>query len=212
MRKLTRYDNLILDIGCGNNSPCQVIKNKRIVGLDGFLPYIIESKGKGIHDDYVLCDIRYMPIKNKTVDTIVALEVIEHFDFFSGSNLLKCFENIAKNRIIVSTPNGWLHQNEFDGNHYQKHLSAWYPRNFVNRNYKVFGVNGLKMFRHKIQASNANTPKTQGTTLKSTILDWMSYLLSKMYYHTPRLTSGLLALKIITDDATNPPHRRNHNG
>ena len=48
-------------------------------------------------------------------------------------------ENIAKRRIIFIIPVGGLPQDPYDGNPYQKHLSAWYPRDFKEKGYKVWG-------------------------------------------------------------------------
>jgi hypothetical protein len=63
------------------------------------------------------------------VDTIFALDVIEHMTKDDGWRFLDLCAQKAKQTVIF-TPLGDDPQGEIDGNPYQAHLSAWYPADF----------------------------------------------------------------------------------
>ena len=43
-----------------------------------------------------------------------------------------------------------MHQNEFDGNSHQAHLSGWNEYEFRSRSFKVYGMSGLKFLRKPV--------------------------------------------------------------
>jgi len=56
-------------------------------------------------------------------------------------------EKIAKKKIILFTPNGFLYQGKYDNNDYQIHKSGWSLNEMKKMGYKVFGMSGYKGFR-----------------------------------------------------------------
>src|SRR5690606_39271726 len=64
-----------------------------------------------------------------------------------GYLLLEKMEKIAKKKVIVFTPNGFLKQGEYDNNPWQVHLSGWEVDEMETRGYKVYGLGGLKELR-----------------------------------------------------------------
>ena len=56
-------------------------------------------------------------------------------------------EKWARKKVILTTPNGFLHQSEYDGNVMQEHKSGWSVDDFKKREYRVYGINGLKWLR-----------------------------------------------------------------
>jgi len=139
----------ILDVGCGDNSPLRMIaRKKELVGIDGYAGAINKSKKAGIHQKYIKMDIKDIgkKFKPKQFDAVVALDVIEHLKKKDGYNLLKQMEKIARKKVIVFTPNGFLPQID-KVNLLQEHLSGWDTKDFKAREYKVFGAKGLKIFR-----------------------------------------------------------------
>ena len=48
---------------------------------------------------------------------------------------------------MVFTPNGFLPQDEFDGNLRQEHLSGWTTRRMRDLGYRVTGINGWRPLR-----------------------------------------------------------------
>jgi SAM-dependent methyltransferase len=66
-RFLDKGAESILDIGCGKGEPMKFINRARnfyVVVLDIFKPYLLKAKKNSTHDDYVLCDVRYMPVSS----------------------------------------------------------------------------------------------------------------------------------------------------
>jgi SAM-dependent methyltransferase len=137
-----------LDIGCGKSSIVRYFsKDFKSAGVDLFEPYIEESRKKGIHDEYFKMDVRKLKFKPKSFDAVIALELIEHLRKKEGEKLLDDMERIARKRVIVFTPNGFLEQKGYDGNEYQEHKSGWTVSEMRRRGYRVIGVNGIKFLR-----------------------------------------------------------------
>ena len=102
-----------LDIGCGTNTPIRKYSKKYYsVGVDGFEPSIEESKKKGLHTEYCIMDILDIDkkFKEKAFDCVVALDLIEHLEKKVGVKLIEVMEKIAKKKVIIFTPNGFLPQ------------------------------------------------------------------------------------------------------
>lgn len=141
----------ILDVGCGFNSPVQLLsyRPKRLCGVDFHSPVIEQSKSKSIHDEYF--KIPLLNINNKfrsnSFDCVLALDVIEHFKKNEALNLIQQIETIAREKIIIYTPNGFLPQSEEFGNPFQAHLSGWTVREMEALGYNVIGIEGLWFLR-----------------------------------------------------------------
>jgi SAM-dependent methyltransferase len=141
-RSLDKQSRSILDLGCGRGEPMRYLgRHKELysVGVDIWKPTILEAKGKLSHDDYLLCDIKKLPVKTKSFDTVMCLEVLEHLDKESGLNLLREMESIARNQVIISTPLGDYETGVLStkGNPYQLHVYMWKPADLKKRGYKV---------------------------------------------------------------------------
>ena len=76
-----------------------------------------------------------MPFREDCFDTTLACEILEHFQRWEGSAILKELERVSRDAIILSTPFGFLKQGTVQGNPYQKHLSAWFPKDFEHIGY-----------------------------------------------------------------------------
>ena len=66
-------------------------------------------------------------------------------------------EKIAKKKVIIFTPNGFLPQGAHSNNPFQLHRSGWSVDEMKNRRYKVIGINGHKSLRSE-QAKIKYTP------------------------------------------------------
>ncbi|MDD2646406.1 MAG: methyltransferase domain-containing protein [Patescibacteria group bacterium] len=143
----------VLDLGCGEQSPIKLFSDKLeySLGIDNFVPYIERSKNSRIHSDYLISNVfdACRKIKDKSFDCVVALDLIEHLDKTDGLKLIKEAERIAKKRVIIFTPNGFLKQETFDGNTGQVHLSGYSVKEMRNMGYLVFGISGLKFLRRE---------------------------------------------------------------
>lgn len=141
----------LLDVGCGFNSPVRQLthKPKSMVGVDAFVPAIEQSRAAGIHTDYVQCSVLEIARKfpPKSFDYVIAMELIEHLEAADGLELLAQMERIARKKVILSTPNGFLPQGEEFGNPMQKHLSGWTVPQFNSLGYRCVGLEGLWFLR-----------------------------------------------------------------
>lgn len=140
----------VLDVGCGSNSPLALIKKDFYsVGVDLHQASIEKSKKQAIHDDYKMISVLDIDkeFAENSFDCVIANDLIEHLSKEDGEKLIKAMEKIAKKRVVIFTPNGFLEQGIYDNNPWQKHLSGWEVDEMRSKNYKVIGFNGLKSLR-----------------------------------------------------------------
>lgn len=140
----------LLDVGCGSDSAVQVAtpRLKFSIGIDGHAPSIEQAGGNGTHHAYCPLDIREIGknFASKSFDVVVCCDVIEHVTKDEGYALLRDMERIARKRVIVTTPHGFVSQDGIDyyGNKLQDHVSGWRWWDFEDRGYRVIGFNGWR--------------------------------------------------------------------
>lgn len=146
-RELEGHGSL-LDVGCGTQSPIRKLPGvvPVRVGVDGFAPAIEASRAQGIHTDYVQCDVRDVGrhFGPRSFDVVLASDLIEHLTKDDGLKLLADMERIARHRVVVFTPNGFLPQTSYHDNTLQEHLSGWDTGEMRALGYRVAGVTGWK--------------------------------------------------------------------
>lgn len=136
----------VLDLGCGFGRWGHIIRSEVdnggneafLVGCDVFRECF---KKMGIHspyDEMVVCDLRFLPFREKCADFVVACEVIEHMEKCDGADFLKDLDRIACEQVIVSTPYGFFEQGLIRENVFEVHRSGWLPENSLNQGYSVF--------------------------------------------------------------------------
>lgn len=179
----------VLDVGCGSWSPLANIKKTFYsVGIDIHKPSIEEIKKKKIHDEYSVGDVLKLNkfFKPKSFDAVVALDVVEHFEKKEGLELIKQMESIAKNKIIILTPYGFMKQHPYDGNPYQIHKSGWHIEEFRKMGYKVYGMRGIRFIRGEYATIK----------YKPWFLWGVLSVISELFVYTyPQLAYQLLAIK-----------------
>ncbi len=144
VRRTVLHARVALDIGCG-------IRPQTLVWPD--LHICVE-----IHDEYVdylreRCSEspRYMVMHSswkdalrimppKSVDTVFALDFIEHLTKGEGFDFLAQAERVARRQVVVFTPLGYFPQSYEDaaetdgwrmhGGYWQTHRSGWTPEDF----------------------------------------------------------------------------------
>jgi len=141
----------LLEVGCGDNSPLAWFTRKpaQSVGVDLFEPALERSREAGIHSEYRCLDVldigaHFAP---DSIDAVVAFDLIEHLTEPDGLRLLEQMERIARKRVVVFTPNGWLQQGEYGGNPWQVHQSGWSAERMQELGYTVRGLSGLRWLR-----------------------------------------------------------------
>jgi len=179
----------ILDLGCGKSSPISecINNNAYCYGVDIFEPYLKEAKKIGFHNDYVLADVTNLPfINKKSFDGVLALDLVEHLDEEEAKKLIKTMEEIAVKKTIVVTPNGFLPQEPYNGNKYQRHKSGWAKDFFLKQGFKVKGIRGLRYLRGE-RAKIKFKPEGVWTAL--------SYLTQPLTLRNPDLAFQLYCVK-----------------
>lgn len=146
IKDLCGYES-VLDLGCGCNSPIQHCNVPFSVGVDLFEPYLEESKKKAIHSEYIKADMREVEFEPKSFDAVLCSEVLEHLIKEDGYELIEKMEKWARNKVIITTPNGYLWQDGFADNPLQEHKSSWRVEDFQQLGFKVKGLGGWKQLR-----------------------------------------------------------------
>ena len=151
---INKKNHTVLDVCCGRGEPMSSINLRSKfykVGVDIYEPDINKCKAQKLHDEYVKCDVRNMPFKDKSFDIVMCLSAIEHFEKEEAKNLLRSLERIARKQVIIMAPVGeWRHRNiDNDPNQFQRHKSVWSPKEFRELGYKVRGSELQKVFDEK---------------------------------------------------------------
>jgi hypothetical protein len=137
----------ILELGCGSNSPIlQIGYGGKTWTVDIWQPYVEKHNQL---KDYKVClkaDILDMAYGVKGYDAVVVFDVLEHLpkEKVLAFDLFTKMESSARKKVILFTPNGYVDNDEVDGDPYQKHLSAWEPEDYLKRGYTVHGATGLR--------------------------------------------------------------------
>lgn len=150
LEKLIENSETILDVGCGANSPIQHFRKKIYsVGIDVFEPALSVSRIKKIHNEYYQMNVLDIDkeFPENFFDCVLASDLIEHLTKKEGLELIQKMEKIAKKKIIIFTPNGYLPQGECENNPYQEHKSGWTSEEMKQKGYEVIGINGWKKLR-----------------------------------------------------------------
>lgn len=139
----------VLDMGCGgDNSRLRFVPEVPLkVGVDAFQPSVDKARAAGIHDRYLVMPLDKLDIPDKSYDAVIALDLVEHFHKEESRALLKTMERLARRKVVVFTPNGFLPQPSYDGNPWQEHLCGWSVEEFRKLGYRVEGVLGHKKLR-----------------------------------------------------------------
>ncbi len=140
----------VLDVGCGKCSALYGIRDRHKIystGLDFYVPYIEESKTLKIHDNYVHGNIKNLAslFELDSFDCVISTEVIEHLSKSEGLKMLEEIERIARKKVILTTPNGFLptYAGPKD-NPTESHISGWTTEELKKLGFEVYGLNGFR--------------------------------------------------------------------
>lgn len=138
----------LLDLGCGDGNHVASLGGhlNRMVGVDLFEPSLILARKKNIYQEVFSQNVLEVGnvFPNNSFDCVIAFDLIEHFNKADGYRLMNIMEKIAKKKVIIFTPNGFLPQTPFANNQFQVHLSGWTPNKMRSMGYHVYGIHGLK--------------------------------------------------------------------
>jgi SAM-dependent methyltransferase len=184
----------LLDVGCGSSSPAKTFSSELSfsLGVDISEHAVRESRSRGIHSSYAIIDItrldRHFP--TRSFDCVLASDVIEHVDKETGGKLILSLERIARRRVVIFTPNGFLPQRPYGGNPFQEHLSGWTVDEMRSRGYRVAGINGWRPLRG--ERARARRP--------AWLMGRLSHLTQPLVFARPRLAFQILCVKDVAND------------
>lgn len=190
---LDKRSKSILDVGCGQGYPMQMLNKVRKLestGVDLFDEYLHEAKRLKTHNHYIKQDITKLTFPPNSFDTVMCLQLIEHLSKKQGEGLLKKMEKIARYQVIVATPLGYCDHPEMDDNRLQKHLSGWENKDFLKRGY-IVKHQSLKIFL----GNDGLVHKSISRSVKAAIFI-LDHLLTPVYFFFPKTAdNGIVAYK-----------------
>lgn len=150
----------ILDLGCGLGiygaavrQWCEMDCFKRtirIIGVEGFEKY--KNPNWQHYDEVIIIDIRNLRFKDLEgrFDTILMLDVIEHFDKREGWFLIDKLIELLKNNgiLLISTPAVFCEQEAVYGNELERHKSLWTVEEFENNGFEILKDGKADSFGH----------------------------------------------------------------
>lgn len=141
----------VLDVGCGSHSQIINVRSRiaRLTGIDAFPAALDEARRSGAFDELLEGRVQDLGrlFEEGSYDVVAAIDLLEHLDEDDGSRLLDAMGRIARRRVVVLTPNGFVSQGELEGNPWQVHRSGWTPAQLRARGFTVRGMHGLRVLR-----------------------------------------------------------------
>ncbi len=196
-RKLDKSSKSILDLGCGVGSPMKFINRHKqfyTVGIDGFEPYVNQCILEKTYNLVLHSDIRKIPYKDKTFDTVICLQVLEHLRKSNGEKLLRNMERIARKQIIITTDINEYVQGIVDDNKLQVHKYIWNIKELQNWGFKTYGIS-LKGYGGETGYSRflPELPRWIMATLLQSIV-------GTFVYHFPKYAGAAVCIKDLKED------------
>jgi len=143
---LQRYidpEDEVIDFGCGLMPTTRKLKCKKLIGIDGWLPYIDQlrkelSTLKHVYLWHLDLDGPLLSVaRSGSADVSLAIDIVEHFEKDDALSLIQQIERIARKRIIILTPNGFLPQARRENSEYQLHRCGFVPAEFEDLGYEI---------------------------------------------------------------------------
>jgi len=136
----------VLDVGCGIASPLAAVRFRGFsVGVDLSAAALRAAREAHTHAALVRADATDVAriFRPASVDAVVALDVIEHLERDAALALVDALERVARRRVVVFTPNGFVPQAQATDNPHQEHRSGFTADELRARGYRVRGMYGL---------------------------------------------------------------------
>jgi hypothetical protein len=141
---LVRDAEVVLDLGAGIRPQEFVPKPMLHICVDAHRPYLERAKREtGDDPRYVFLNATWNQVlpmlPDKSVDSVFALDFIEHLEKEDGFRMLREAERVARVQVVVYTPDGFFPQQHepgapdrwgLDGGTWQTHRSGWSIEDF----------------------------------------------------------------------------------
>ena len=97
-----------------------------------------EERAKDHYENMVLGDAMEFLKQGHCFDVVICAELIEHLPRNKGDELLSLIKAISERLAIVTSPLGFMHQDDLYGNPHQRHVSGWDLDDFNARGWRCF--------------------------------------------------------------------------
>ncbi len=157
-----------LDVGCGYGKWGFLLKKyadptqpRHVTGLDLFEPHVKALQADGIYDEVHVGDATALPFPDKSFDTVIACEVLEHLPREQGEVLIRELRRVARLCFVVSTPGFPCLRggsDTLDGfNPHEAHQHIYSYKDFSSLGFtQIIGVGCLRMRPFKLAAAFAS--------------------------------------------------------
>jgi Methyltransferase domain len=134
-----RTSSSFVDIGCGEGKYTHSIKAVR----PDIQAWALDWHGPSM--DRVTADVKIrgtlpgamQALRDEAVDAVVCLDVIEHFEKADAMKMIRDFDRVARQVIVLFTPLGWMPQDGTEENPYQAHRCGFQPAELEKLGYKT---------------------------------------------------------------------------
>jgi len=142
-RRMVGEGGSILDVGCGA-SPCGVlVEHSRYVGIDSNKSKIDYMNSKKLKNAiFVEADMKKIPYKDKTFDTVICIEVIEHaLNWDEAVTTIRELARVVKDggKVVVATPNFFSLTGQLQDRLYK----VFQPKAYADGHIVKFGYDSL---------------------------------------------------------------------
>ena len=102
-------DYSVLDLCCGNGNVSDGLFFQKITGVDIYEPYLKEYEKNVRNSNTIIFDLskihdEYLTFQNKSFDTVICLDGVEHLLKEDAIKLINRIEDIAVKKVIIFTP------------------------------------------------------------------------------------------------------------
>ncbi len=192
----------VLDLGCGFGHWGHLLRTHYysedpsraavITGVDAHAPNIAFCERTNIYDRLEVADaVTYLSRQpDRTFDTILAVELLEHLPRPDGERLLGESRRVASQAVIITTPNGPAyrpgHVTMTGFNPHEHHVSAWTAAELRGFGFTVRGV-----------GHRARDWPIRGINRALNTLPTLDHVLAAVAVHRPALARHLLAFRHV---------------
>lgn len=189
----------ILDLGCEDGSLLELLsqgKKWRVTGVDIYKKNTKLAAQKKIFVKVITGDVVKVSKKlirqKQKFDVVFCSQVIEHIKRKEGEQLLSLVDHLARKRIVMGTPRGFMEQPEvfLGDNPHMVHKSGWTEEDFKIRGYKIYGVGFGPIWSETGMGRNYGPINLFFSNI-------LSYIFSPLVYYLPFFAAGILCIKKI---------------
>ncbi len=150
VREATNNGESLLSLCCGIGLELKHIKTRDVTAVDIFQGYLDEVPNR-CPQAQTVCSDTLAFLKNapdKSYDVVSLIDGLEHMDKPTGVKVLKEMKRVARKKILLFTPNGFVKNEPVDtwgvkgGDEYQKHLSGWTTEELKEYKFEVLYTQG----------------------------------------------------------------------